>query len=188
MRADYAHDGARPWRGVKRDQCEGGHRVPFIARWPGHIAPGSISAQIVCLTDLVATCAALTDTTLPDDAAEDSVNILPVLLGKDGDQSVRDFTLHQTISLALAIRQGPWKYLDRRGSGGNSYLQGELKRFALADTAPSAPGQPYHLDTDPGETNNLYFKEPDMVKKLQALLEAAKANGRTAQRKAMPAK
>lgn len=188
MRADYAHDGARPWRGVKRDQWEGGHRVPFIARWPGHIAPGSTSAQTVCLTDLVATCAALTDTTLPDDAAEDSVNILPVLLGKDGDKPVRDFTLHQTISLALAIRQGPWKYLDHLGSGGNSYVQGDLKRFALADTAPSAPGQLYHLGTDPGETSNLYFKEPGMVKKLQALLEAAKANGRKAQRKAMPAK
>jgi arylsulfatase A-like enzyme len=188
MRADHGHDGARPWRGVKRDQWEGGHRVPFIARWPGHIAPGSTSAQTVCLTDFMATCAALTDTTLPDDAAEDSVNILPVLLGKVGDKPVRDFTLHQTISLALAIRQGPWKYLDHRGSGGNSYVQGDLKRFALADTAPSAPGQLYHLDTDPGETNNLYFNEPDMVKKLEALLEAAKANGRKAQRKAMPTK
>ena len=182
MRADHAHDGARPWRGVKRDNWEGGHRVPFIARWKGNIAPGSTSAQTICLTDLMATCAAITGATLPDNAAEDSFNLLPVLLGQDGGQPVRDYTLHQTISLALAIRQGPWKYLDHRGSGGNSYDKGEMQPFALPDAAPTAPGQLYHLATDPGETNNLYFKEPAMVAKLKSLLESSKATGRSAPR------
>ena len=132
MRADYEHDGARPWRGVKRDQWEGGHRVPFIARWKGKIAPGSTSAQTICLTDVMATCAAMTGATLPDNAAEDSFNILPVLLGKDGGKPVREYTLHQTISLALAIRQGPWKYLDHRGSGGNGYDKGEMQGLCAA--------------------------------------------------------
>ena len=182
MRADYGHDGARPWRGVKRDQWEGGHRVPFIARWKGNIAPGSTSTQTICLTDIMATCAAITGATLPDNAAGDSFNLLPVLLGKDGGEPVRGFTLHQTISLALAIRQGPWKYLDHRGSGGNDYNKGEMQPFALPDAEPSAPGQLYDLDADPGETNNLYFKEPDMVEKLKALLESSKANGRNAMR------
>ena len=182
MRADHAHDGARPWRGVKRDNWEGGHRVPFIARWKGNIAPGSTSAQTICLTDLMATCATITGATLPDNAAEDSFNLLPVLLGQDGGQPVRDYTLHQTISLALAIRQGPWKYLDHRGSGGNSYDKGEMQPFALPDAAPTAPGQLYHLATDPGETNNLYFKEPAMVAKLKSLLESSKATGRSAPR------
>lgn len=180
MRADHGHDGARPWRGVKRDNWEGGHRVPFIARWKGNIAPGSTSTQTICLTDIMATCAAITGATLPDNAAEDSFNLLPVLLGKDGGRPVRDYTLHQTISLALAIRQGPWKYLDHRGSGGNGYEKGELLRFALPDAAPTAPGQLYHLATDPGETNNLYFKEPEMMAKLKSLLESSKANGRSA--------
>ena len=183
MRADHGHDGARPWRGVKRDNWEGGHRVPFIARWKGNIAPGSTSAQTISLTDIMATCAAITGTTLPDNAAEDSFNLLPVLLGKDGGKPVRDYTLHQTISLALAIRQGPWKYLDHRGSGGNGYDKGELQRFALPDAAPTAPGQLYHLATDPGETNNLYFKEPEMMAKLKSLLESSKASGRSAPRR-----
>ncbi len=183
MRADYGHDGARPWRGVKRDQWEGGHRVPFIARWPGKVAPGSATAQTISLTDIMATCAALTGATLPESAAGDSVDILPVLLGKDGGKPVRDFTLQQTISLALAIRQGPWKYLDHRGSGGNAYDKGEMEPFALPDAAPTAPGQLYNLDTDPGETNNLYFKQPDIVQKLKTLLERSKSgslrNGRS---------
>ena len=183
MRADHGHDGARPWRGVKRDQWEGGHRVPFIARWKGNIAPGSTSAQTICLTDLMATCAAITGATLPDNAAEDSFNLLPVLLGKAGGKPVREYTLHQTISLALAIRQGRWKYLDHRGSGGNGYDKGEMLPFALTDTAPTAPGQLYNLDTDPGETANLYFKEPEVVAKLKSMLESTKANGRSAPRR-----
>ena len=179
MRADHGHDGARPWRGVKRDNWEGGHRVPFIARWKGNIAPGSTSAQTICLTDLMATCAAITGATLPDNAAEDSFNLLPVLLGKDGGRPVRDYTLHQTISLALAIRRGPWKYLDHRGSGGNGYDKGELQRFALPDAAPTAPGQLYNLDTDPGETKNLHAAHPEIVKELKVLLEASKSSGRS---------
>jgi len=179
MRADYGHDGARPWRGMKRDQWEGGHRVPFIARWPGRIAPGSTSNQTVCLTDVMATCAAVTGATLPDNAAEDSFDILPVLLGKDGGKPVRDYTLHQTISLALAIRQGPWKYLDHRGSGGNNYNGDDLKPFALPDTAPTAPGQLYNLDPDPGETQNLYFTQPEITQRLKALLEKSKNEGRS---------
>jgi arylsulfatase A-like enzyme len=180
MRADYGHDGARPWRGVKRDQWEGGHRVPFIVRWPGKIASGSTSDQTVCLTDIMATCAAITGTALPDSAAQDSFNILPLLLNKESGGTVRPYTLHQTISLALAIRKGPWKYLDHRGSGGNNYNNPELKPFALADNAPDAPGQLYNLESDPRETVNLYFKHPEIVQELKALLEKSKTEGRSA--------
>jgi len=181
MRADYGHDGARPWRGMKRDQWEGGHRVPLIVRWPGKVAAASTSDRTVCLTDVMATCAAMTGTTLPGNAAEDSFNLLPVLLGNN-DEQTRPYTLHQTISLALAVRKGPWKYLDHRGSGGNNYNNGELKPHALSDAAPDAPGQLYNLETDPGETNNLYFRHPDIVKELKALLEKSKADGRSASR------
>ena len=179
MRADYGHDGARSWRGMKRDQWEGGHRVPFIVRWPGKIAAGSTNDQTVCLTDVMATCAAMSGATLPDNAAEDSFNLLPLLIGKEGAAQVRPYTLHQTISLALGIRRGPWKYLDHRGSGGNNYDKGELKPFALPDTAPDAPGQLYNLETDPGEKVNLYFKHPRIVKELKTLLDQSKAVGRS---------
>ena len=179
MRADHGHDGARPWRGVKRDQWEGGHRVPFIVRWPGKTAPGTTAGQTVCLTDVMATCAAISGAKLPDNAAEDSFDLLPVLLGKEGSAQVRPYTLHQTISLALAIRRGPWKYLDHRGSGGNNYDKGELKPFALPETAPVAPGQLYNLETDPGEKVNLYFQHPEIAKELKTLLDESKASGRS---------
>ena len=176
MRADYGHDGARPWRGVKRDQWEGGHRVPFIVRWPGKIESGSTSDQTVCLTDIMATCAAITGAALPDGAAEDSYNIIPLLLGNAGDTEVRPFTLHQTTSLALAIRKGHWKYLDHRGSGGNNYNNPDLKPFMLPDNAPDAPGQLYNLETDPGESVNLYFRYPEIVNELKALLDQSKTS------------
>jgi len=182
MRRDYGHDGARPWRGIKRDNWEGGHRVPMLARWPGRISPGATTDQTVCLTDLMATFAAIVGAPLPENAAEDSFNILPVLLGKDGGKAIREFTLHQTISLALAIRQGPWKYLDHRGSGGNRYDRGELKVFELPEKEPDAPGQLYHLTWDPGERTNLYHRFPERVREMKATLESFKASGRSAPR------
>ncbi|MBT6379413.1 MAG: sulfatase-like hydrolase/transferase, partial [Opitutales bacterium] len=182
MRSKYQHDGARPWRGVKRDNWEGGHRVPMIVRWPGKVEAGSIAEQTVCLTDIMATCAAITDAKLPNGAAEDSFNILPVLLGEAKDE-IREFTLHQTISLDLAIRKGEWKYLDHKGSGGNNYDQAKLKLYALPDTAPNAPGQLYDLKRDPGETNNLYFVYPEIVRELKSKLEQFKESGRSAPRR-----
>ncbi len=180
MRRDHQHDGARPWRGMKRDQWEGGHRVPMIARWPGKVAAGSSTGQTVCLTDVMATCAAVVDARLPDNAAEDSYDFLPVLIGEQGDEPVRRYTLHQTISLALAIRRGPWKYLDHQGSGGNKYTRSGLTQYALPDTAPEAPGQLYNLDTDPGERDNLYFKHPEIVEELKSQLERYIDSGHSA--------
>jgi len=181
MRHDHDHDGARPWRGMKRDNWEGGHRIPFIARWPARIPPGSRTDQTVCLCDVMATCAALVGADLPHDAAEDSYNLLPVLLGEQpDDQPVRQHTLHQTNALALSIRKGPWKYLDHRGSGGNNYQQREeLRPYALPETEPDAPGQLYNLRQDPGETTNLYFQYPDIVEPLRTQLHAYRDRGRS---------
>lgn len=185
MRKTHKHDGARPWRGVKRDNWEGGHRVPLLVRWPGKVKAGSVSDQTVCLTDIMATCAQIVGAELPDDAAEDSFDLVPVLLGK-ADKPVRNFTLHQTISLSLAIRQGDWKYLDHKGSGGSNYNRdGEwgLKQYSLPEQAPEAPGQLYNLKDDPGETKNLYFKEPGRRKRLKTKLEELKKSGRSAPKK-----
>ena len=159
---------------MKRDQWEGGHRVPFIARWPGRIEAGSESDQTICQTDIMATCAAILGYDLPKDSAEDSFDLLPILLGKDEGKAIRPYTLHQTNRLALAIRKGPWKYLDHQGSGGNNYEQERLLPFVLPESEPDAPGQLYNLNTDPGETKNLYFDRPELVKELKALLEETK--------------
>lgn len=178
MRDLFDHDGARPWRGLKRDNWEGGHRVPMIVRWPAKVAAGSITDQTVCLTDVMATCAAIIGFDLPNDAAEDSVDLLPVLLGK-AEAPVREYTLHQTIKLALAIRKGKWKYLDHQGSGGNNYASNKLEALMLPDTAPGAPGQLYDLENDPGETTNLYHEFPEVVKEMKGLLEQSKQSGRS---------
>ncbi len=183
MRKNYKHNGARPWRGVKRDNWEGGHRVPFIARWPGKIKPGTTSSQTLSLTDLMATFAAITNVKLPSDAGEDSVNMLPALIGKDEGIPIRKYTLHQTMSLALSIRRGSWKYLDHKGSGGNNYNRAGLwgmKEYIVPEKAPLAPGQLYDLTSDPGETDNLYYKKPEIVKELKSKLEEFKKSGRSA--------
>ncbi len=187
MRELYRHDGARPWRGMKRDGWEGGHRVPFIARWPGRIAPGSVSAQTMTLTDVMATVASVAGVALPDDAAEDSYDMLPVLLGvQDPAQAVRPYTLTQSFRGQLQVRRGPWKYLDHAGSGGNDYARAELQRYQLPERAPDAPGQLYNLDDDPGETTNLYHDRPDLVKEMQALLAETRSSGRSAPRGRKP--
>ena len=142
----------------------------MIARWPGKIPPGSATDQTFCLTDIMATVAAVVGFELPNAAAEDSYNFLPVLTGEQGGSPVREHTLHQTNQLALAIRRGPWKYLDHQGSGGNDYNREALQPYVLPEKAPDAPGQLYNLDTDPGETTNLYFEHPEIVKELKTRL------------------
>ncbi|MEM6690381.1 MAG: sulfatase-like hydrolase/transferase [Planctomycetota bacterium] len=182
MRRDHQHDGARPWRGVKRDQWEGGHRTPFIVRWPNRVAKRSMSNQLLSLTDVFATCAAIIGTDVPNEAAEDSYNMFPAFLD-EARAPIRDHMLSQTISNALAIRQGRWKYLDHRGSGGNNYNRGGqwgMKQYALPEANPDAPGQLYNLIDDPGETENLYSQHSDVANRLKTLLEQLKESGRSA--------
>ncbi|MEI6534181.1 MAG: sulfatase-like hydrolase/transferase [Verrucomicrobiaceae bacterium] len=180
MRRDYQHDGARPWRGMKRDDWDGGHRVPFLVRWPGHVKPGTICEQLLSQTDVMATVAAIVGEKLPNDAAEDSFNMLPTLLGL-ADKTIRPFMLEQAFGGArwLSIRRGSWKYLDHKGSGGNNYDKGELSPYALPETDPNAPAQLYDLTTDPGEKTNLYSQKPEIAKEMKALLDQTKASGRS---------
>lgn len=181
MRSDHDHDGAKPWRGMKRDSWEGGHRVPLIIRWPGHVKGGTTSDQLASLTDVMATVAAITGAEVPHDAAEDSFNLLPVMEGK-ATAPVRPYLLAQAFrgKATLSIRRGQWKYMDHRDSGGNNYTYAELKPFALPEAAPDAPGQLYDLASDPGETTNLYFKRPEIVAELKGLLDQSRSEGRSA--------
>jgi arylsulfatase A-like enzyme len=181
MRKDHEHDGARPWRGVKRDNWEGGHRVPFIVRWPQRFTAGGTCSEPTCLTDLLATVAAVVDAKLPDDAAEDSFNMLPAWEGK-ASAPIRPYLLHQAFGgvRTLAIRRNEWKYIDHPGSGGNRYeTSKELKPFVLAERYPDAPGQLYHLQLDPGETTNLFDDHPGITRELKQQLETSKSRGRS---------
>ncbi|MFT7671263.1 MAG: arylsulfatase A [Planctomycetota bacterium] len=183
MREDHGHDAAGGWRGMKRDGWEGGHRVPFIARWPGRIPPGQVTAQLSNTTDIFATVASVVGYSVPDGTAVDSYDMLPVLLGTQGEEKpVRPHMLTQSFRSEFQLRQGPWKFLNHQGSGGNNYSKGTLKKYALPDSAPEAPGQLYNLAEDPGERKNLYFAEAEKRKQLQALLArlTVKDNGRSA--------
>ena len=180
MRQDHQHDPVGGWRGMKRDGWEGGHRVPFIARWPGKIPPAQVTGQMANTTDIFATLASAVGYALPDDVAVDSFDLLPALLGKQpDDQPIRPYLLTQSYRGEFQIRQGDWKYLDHKGSGGNNY-EDELERYILPEKEPDAPGQLYDLAKDPGETTNLYFMEEAKRKELQALLRKLKADGRSA--------
>ncbi len=181
MRKDHNHDASGGWRGMKRDGWEGGHRVPFIARWPKKIPAGRVSQQMTNTTDIFATLASVVGYQLPDEAAVDSFDILPAMLGtQDESESIRPHLLTQSFRGEFQVRLGNWKYLDHKGSGGNRYDRGALQQYALAEKEPAASGQLYNLKTDPGETSNLFFKEEDKRKELQALLKKLKTSGRSA--------
>lgn len=169
----YGHNPSRPWRGVKTDIWEGGHRVPFLARWPGRIPMATISDETICHVDLLATLAAIVSEKLPDGAGEDSYNILPALLGGKRDRPIREATVHYSDGGLFAIRQGKWKLITGLGSGGWS-------QPSLTKPDPGGPeGQLYDLQADPGEMNNLWLEHPDVVKELAALLKKIKDDGRS---------
>jgi arylsulfatase A-like enzyme len=182
MRKDHGHDGARPWRGVKRDNWEGGHRVPFIVRWPGKIEAGSQSNQITSLTDVFATIAEIVDYDIPAEAAADSFSMLPAYSGTDDGKPIRPYILQQGFGgkKYLAIRKGRWKYLAHQGSGGNRYHEEtQMHPYQLPELLPDALGQLYDLQTDPGETTNLSDKHPEIVKELTELLKKTMDEGRS---------
>ncbi len=183
MREDHRHDAAGNWRGMKRDGWEGGHRVPFIARWPGNIPAGRVSKQLTNTTDIFATLASLTGYALPEEAAVDSFDMLPVLLGQQNEADpIRPHMLTQSFRGEFQLRQGNWKYLAHVGSGGNKYDRENMKKFALPEKEPTAEGQLYNLADDPGETNNLFFTSGKKREEMEKLLKelTAKENGRSA--------
>jgi arylsulfatase A len=171
---DYGHKTNGDWRGQKADIWEGGHREPFVARWPGSITPGSISDQTICLADFTATCADLMDVTLPDDAAEDSFSFLSVLLGADSpDIPVRPPVVHHSADGMFSIRDGGWKLVDGLGSGGFSDPKHE-------DPVPDGPtGQLYDLTRDPAEQNNVWNDHEDVVADLASKLRRYRSDGRS---------
>jgi arylsulfatase A-like enzyme len=171
--ARFRHDSAGGFRGMKADAWEAGHRMPFVVRWPGKVKAGSVSSQLISHTDLLATCAAIVGVDLPQNAGEDSFDMLPVLLGRQPpDRPVRD-TFVLSARRGLTVRQGPWKLIPHLGSGGFS-------KPSFVQPGPGEPaGQLYNLDNDPGETNNLYDEHPEIVERLTALGQQLRQDGRS---------
>lgn len=167
------HDPSHVFRGHKADIYEGGHRIPFLVRWPARVAAGRTSAQTLCLTDLMRTVADILQVSLPDNAAEDSVSFLPALLGRDRGP-LREATVHHSINGSFAIRQGKWKLAFCPGSGGwTSPRPGQ-------DDASKLPlVQLFDLEADIGETRNLQAEHPEVVAQLTQLMEKYAREGRS---------
>lgn len=174
--------------GFKFDAWEGGHRVPFIARWPGKIPAGTRSDELISNVDLLATLAALVDRPLEENEGPDSYNILPALTGTP-DEPIRG---HLVISPAqeknLSIRKGKWMYISGQGGGGftatevgahtfggpaafpfTGQVNSDILNGKIKEDAP--PAQLYDLEADPGQKHNVYNDHPERVKQLQILLE-----------------
>ncbi len=159
-------------RGSKADIWDGGHRVPFVVRWPAAVAEGSTCDQTICLTDLFATCAEVLGKPLPEGAAEDSVSFLPAIQGKTISSS-RAGVIHHSISGHFAYRMGKWKLCLAKASGGWSSPTEKQAHKG------SPIAQLYDLDSDPGETTNLYDSEPETASRLLKQLEEDIARGRS---------
>jgi len=167
------HESSYHFRGAKADIYEGGHRIPFIARWPNHIAPGATCDHLMCLTDLMATLADLTGEKLPDSAGEDSISMLTALLGTAKQRARKDI-VHHSISGAFSIRQGAWKLEFCPGSGGWSE-----PKDAEAEKMGLPPLQLYDLTPDIGERKNVQEQHSDVVNTLTKLLEKYIEDGRS---------
>lgn len=176
----YAHRSSGNLRGAKRDAWEGGHRVPFIARWPGKIPSGSTCDETICHVDLIATVAAMMNTKLPDNAAEDSVNILPVLLGQSLEHSAREATVHHSARGKFAIRKGDWVLIDAP-TGDDNGVNGEPNwlKEERSYTQHSFPGELYNLRDDIAQRDNRYADKPELVTELKSLLERYIRDGRS---------
>jgi len=177
--ADYpellakGHNPSHVFRGHKADIFEGGHRVPFLVRWPAHVAGGRKSDQLTCLVDVVATCADVLGTQLPAEAAEDSYSFLAAL-GVTSERPKRESVVHHSINGSFALREGNWKLILARDSGGWSE-----PRPGTPAAAPLPAVQLYDLATDIGEKNNVASAHLEVVARLTKLLEQQVADGRS---------
>jgi arylsulfatase A-like enzyme len=160
------HYPSGPLRGYKADAWEGGHRVPFIVRWPGKVQAGSVCGQLVCQADILRTLAEVWGVTLPDNAGEDSFSLMPLWKGED--KPIRETAVSASSSGTPAVRRGLWKYIPAPGSGGWG-----------TGGDQSQPVQLYNLADDIGESKNLAAAMPEKVAEMKTLLEKLITDGRS---------
>ncbi len=168
----YGHASMGNLRGIKRDVWEGGHRVPFVARWPKRIASGTVCDRAISLADLMATCAEISGVTLHDGEAEDSISFLPLLEGCQ-DVPLRPPVILHSVNGKFGIRQGDWVFIDDPSGGDNQPPQGwepEWYTKQRGYTAHDQPGELFNLKEDATQRMNRYAEEPERVKGMKAAL------------------
>ena len=171
---EHGHTSMAHLRGLKRDTWEGGHRVPFLARWPGVVPAGRQCGQLTILADLMGTCADLIGTKLPEGSAEDSVSMLPLLEGRD--VPVRSFAVHHSCAGTFAVRKGNWVFID--APTGDENQEPQWFRDERGYTDHDHPGELFNLEDDISERVNRYGDHPEVVRELSALLVEAKRCGK----------
>jgi len=169
--AAQGHIVSAGYRGSKSDLWDGGHRVPFIVKWPRKVKPNSTNDDLICLTDIFATFSEITDVPVPSKAGEDSVSFLPALQG-EAINSTRAGVIHHSITGHFAYRLGKWKLLLAKGSGGWSSPREK-------ESADMPKAQLYDMENDPAETENLYSKRPEIAEQLLEQLELDIKTGRS---------
>ena len=162
---DAGHFPSGPYRGRKADIWEGGHRVPFMIRWPGRIEAGAVSDDILSLNDIFATCSELLGVKLPPDAGEDSISFLSTVLG-EGDQPHRDHVVSHSVGGEFAYTEGPWKVVFRNETTNRNQSRGKPRIVEL-----------YNLQSDIDESDNRYGQEPEIAERLSENLRAVIARG-----------
>ncbi len=174
----FNHWSSHPLRGLKRDIYEGGHRLPFLVKWPAVVPGDSVCQGLVSQIDLMATFAAIVGYKLPDNAAEDSYDLLPLFQG--GTQTVRDTHVHNTYA-TYAIRHGDWNLVDAK-TGYESKLDSKWKDRHGYPADDSAPAELFNIKEDIGQKNNLAAAHPEKVEELRTLLRKIQQQGHSAPR------
>lgn len=167
------HRSSYVFRGHKADIYEGGHRIPYVMRWPALIASGTVIEETTCLVDLLATCADILGVPIPDSAGEDSVSNLPLWRDDEQTDALREATVHSSADGSLSLRKGQWKLEMCAGSGGWSYPA------PGPDYEGLPPLQLYDLAADIGERENIAADHPAIVEELTDLLTNYIRNGRS---------
>ncbi len=174
---ETGHYSMADWRGVKRDLWEGGNRVPFIVRWPDRVKAGSVSDETISLVDFMATAAAIVGDTLPNDAAEDSYNILPALLGEELGKPIRKATVYHGSNGVLALRQGNWVLIDANTgmvSNEPDWFREERGVFAHNEDL-----ELFNLKKDPQQRINALKDNPKVAARMSKLLKTYVDSGRS---------
>ena len=176
----FGHASMGELRGAKRDAWEGGHRVPFIARWPGRIKPGTTSEETICHVDLMATLAAILGVKLPEAAGVDSHNLLPIFLGEKREKPIREATIHHSASGKFAIRRGDWVLIAAPTGDDNGRL-GEPEWFQKnrGYTPHDRPAELFNLRRDPSQRQNVYTDNLELAAELTELLRKSISEGRS---------
>ena len=166
------HSSTGSLRGMKADSYEGGHRVPFIVRWPSQTPASTVNEHLICHTDMLATLAVLTGQEVPIGQAQDSINQSPLLFMPKLEEPPRNTLITSNNPKYFGVRMGQWKMITGLGSGGFT----QPRDLKPSEGGPT--GQLFNLSEDLSETNNLWQKHPEIVKQLESILRQSKEAGK----------